>query len=48
MALALANSEGLEQCQKQSRSVFRLWSSTIEPRAGLSFESVLRHRTYVR
>ncbi len=35
-ALALANSEGLEQCQKQSRSMLRLWSSTTESRAGLS------------
>ena len=25
-ALALASSEGLEQCQKQSRSMFRFWS----------------------
>jgi len=36
VALVLANSEGLEQCQKQSHSMLRLWSSTTESRAGLS------------
>ncbi len=36
MALALANSEGLEQCQKQSRFMLRLWSSTTESGTGLS------------
>jgi hypothetical protein len=34
--LALANSEGLEQRHKQSRSMLRLWSSTTQSRAGLS------------
>ena len=44
-ALALASSEGLEQCQKQSRSMFRFWSRHDRvPVARLSASAANRDR----
>jgi hypothetical protein len=36
VALALANSEGLEERQKQGRAILRSWTSTRDFRAELS------------